>query len=423
MALFLCLCLSATSVVAAPPPGISESALLEGLPARVGHVDETWHGQNGKTIYLIRDAHDSVTAQKNIARLISHLVQHQDVKTVDEEGYEGEVPTDLFFQDIPDPTTRERVSRQLLEELRIGGAEYAHINRGSFVASRSSLVASKKESAFRETGDGRRETNDFRLIGADSLRGHLENILDYRRAAHAREEILSDLDVIQNEQELMIAQKFPPAVRAWLKLKDRFEKSQLDLTDYLKRSVTIYLNLQSQNRFTQEYPQLTLFVEALDSKNREMIRRAQQIQGREFNHELRGFEKELSGILLEQPTSSEFLPRPPRRASERGRLGGGREKAALVRVYSDYQTIKLARKLAMMELSPSDFADVQTLLKEFKTQHFARFAAEQNSKTVVLSRRWEKKIRRAVRFYQTALSREESVAKRLKEFSVDKSEA
>ena len=190
VALLLCFCLLTPGVSLAIPDLSAINAILPELSNRVGCIKETWQGPVGKTVYLIRDAHDSVAAQKNIAKVIRNLVQVRGVKTVFEEGYEGAVPTDLFFQDIQDPVAREKVSRQLLEELRIGGAEYAHINRGLWMmnsGSKSKTNTAETILPASTTHDSLSTIHDFKLIGADSLRGHLQNILDYRRAAHASE--------------------------------------------------------------------------------------------------------------------------------------------------------------------------------------------------------------------------------------------
>ena len=81
VALLLCLCLLTPGVSLATPGMGSINHILPELSSRIGHVDEVWQGPTGKTVYLIRDAHDSVAAQQNIAELIGYLVQAQGVKT------------------------------------------------------------------------------------------------------------------------------------------------------------------------------------------------------------------------------------------------------------------------------------------------------------------------------------------------------
>lgn len=72
------------------------------IPEELGHVEESYAGSSDKTVIFIQDAHDSLEAQENIAKLIQYFVQKYGVQTVFEEGYEGRVPTDEYFNQIAD---------------------------------------------------------------------------------------------------------------------------------------------------------------------------------------------------------------------------------------------------------------------------------------------------------------------------------
>ena len=61
------------------------------IPEAFAKIDESFRGKSDKTIIYIQDAHDSLEAQENIAQTIQYLVEHNGVKTVYEEGYEGPV--------------------------------------------------------------------------------------------------------------------------------------------------------------------------------------------------------------------------------------------------------------------------------------------------------------------------------------------
>ena len=79
------------------------------IPPEFGSIEEFHQGISGKTIVYIQDAHDSLEAQEHIAGMISQLVKDNGIKTVFEEGYEGEVPTDQYFGFIKDPKVKEKV--------------------------------------------------------------------------------------------------------------------------------------------------------------------------------------------------------------------------------------------------------------------------------------------------------------------------
>ena len=129
------------------------------IPPELGFIEESYEGRSGRTVIYLQDAHNSLEAQEKIAAIIEHLVGNMGVRTVFEEGYEGEVPTDKYFGSIQDPRVKERVAYFLMDKLRISGAEYAHINR----------------------------QKEFQLIGVDQNSLHQANLLSYRRTAEHRE--------------------------------------------------------------------------------------------------------------------------------------------------------------------------------------------------------------------------------------------
>ena len=142
-----------------PVPNLSLRNEL--IPQDLGTIEESYQGSLDKTIFYIQDAHDSLEAQENIAEIIRHLVENYEVNTVFEEGYEGPVPSDDYFGFIKSPKAKEKVSYFLMDKLRLGGAEYAHVNR-------------KK---------------DFNLIGVDSLELHRQNVEAYRKSVKVQKNL------------------------------------------------------------------------------------------------------------------------------------------------------------------------------------------------------------------------------------------
>ncbi len=116
-------------------------------PRATGHEPRTTEKPRGsgdvdrKTVIYIQDAHDSLEAQENIAEMVRWLVKDYGVKTVYEEGYEGPVPTDELFGRVKDPVLKEKIAYYLMDKLRVGGAEYAHINRRSRLDHRPQTTA------------------------------------------------------------------------------------------------------------------------------------------------------------------------------------------------------------------------------------------------------------------------------------------
>jgi len=91
-------------------------------------VEESFGGKTEHPIYFIQDAHTSLEAQENIAKIVEQLVENEGVQTVYVEGFQGEKDLDSLFP-IPNPETRERVAHFFMDYLRLGGAEYAYLTQ------------------------------------------------------------------------------------------------------------------------------------------------------------------------------------------------------------------------------------------------------------------------------------------------------
>jgi len=205
------------------PNGPVPNGLDFSLPKELGAIEESFQGGSGKTIFYIQDAHDSLEAQENIAKIIQHLVEHQGIKTVFEEGYEGKVPTDEYFDFIQDPKKREELSYFLMDKLRVSGAEYAHINRKS----------------------------NFKLMGIDNAELYRENIKWYKKSAKQQTETREDLKALQSEITKLAHQHFPKELKVWMKWKQRFDEGTLDFLNYLNRMISI------RSLSTENYPNVT----------------------------------------------------------------------------------------------------------------------------------------------------------------------
>ena len=75
-----------------------------------------------------------------------------------------------------------------MDQLRLGGAEYAHINR----------------------------QEDFRLIGADSINLHLKNVEAYKKSAEKRLETKKDILAISKQIRTLANLHFPKELDAYV---------------------------------------------------------------------------------------------------------------------------------------------------------------------------------------------------------------
>jgi len=100
------------------------------IPQNLATLQETFQDASsldqGKLVILIQDLHSSVQVQENIAELIHYFVEDYELNLVAYEGNEGFVETDKVFS-VTDPKLTNKVAKKLLEQLRLSGAEYAHV--------------------------------------------------------------------------------------------------------------------------------------------------------------------------------------------------------------------------------------------------------------------------------------------------------
>lgn len=340
------------------------------IPEEFGKVEESFEGTNDKTIIYIQDAHNSLEAQENIAKIIGHLVEHNDVKTVFEEGYEGVVPTDKYFGFIKDPKVKERTTYFLMDKLRLGGAEYAHINR----------------------------KNDFKLIGVDDNDLHMENIDLYRKTAARSKETEHDLKMIQKEIQKIANLHFPKELKQWMKLKKRLDLNEIQILDYLKRTKVLLSKSSIQsNEFQKRYPSIDLLTLAEASRDKEVLEKAQKIGSKELFEEINRLEQSFANSYLENQKDRE--------------------------TFEYYRSLELLQRLNRLELSAIEYEVVKGTIVQFNTQAVATFIAKCSGKTIVFSKAWEQHIQSAIRFYEVAHSRDTAIENHLDAFLDDKNEA
>ena len=329
------------------------------IPPELGLIEESFHGTSGKTVLYIQDAHDSLEAQENIAKIINHLVTNDGVKTVFEEGYEGPVLTDKYFGFIKDPMIKEKVSYFLMDHLRVGGAEYAHINR----------------------------TRGFNLLGADSIKLHKENVDQYRLSAEKKEAVTKDLKALEKELKSLVDGRFPRPLKEWLKTKRQFDTKKLDLFTYLGRTML----LLGRNGVEKGLGLIRFILEAIRSNDPVVIEKAKHIDAREVFGEL---------TRLEQAVSETYL-----------------HDAADKQLFEYYKILSLLNRLNELQVSQEEYEAAKASLEAFDTDSFGRFIFSQTPKTLILSRMWERNIKDAVRFYEIAQERDHSLSQMLGGYS------
>jgi len=366
IALVLCLCMLAFDIAYAAPTlsAPQTPAIIPEIPSQLGNLDEFHPGTVSRTIFYIQDAHDSIEAQEKIAALIRHLVESQDIKTVFEEGYEGPVPSDDYFGHLRDAETREKVSRVLLDKLAIGGAEYAHINR----------------------------TSDYRLIGADRVDLHLENIEWYREAALRQNAIENDLKALEKHLRKLTDKFFPKELKEWMVWKKRLDAEKMDLLDYLKRLAA--LNPGAADKLLAGGSDLAYLIGAADIRESAAQKRLEAVDAKALFTEIEAFENAVAESFLDRPRDRD--------------------------IFRNYKILQSLGRLNRLEISFAEYQAVRPVLESEPTRRLADFTARHSGQSLVVSRQWERNIRHALKFYELAEARDEAIRDALVSWSRDK---
>lgn len=349
--IFLSVSLVFSGIVYAAP-----AARETAIPPRLAAIEESFEGPSGKTVTFIQDAHNSMEAQKNIARLVRHFVENEDVKTVYEEGYQGEVPSDRYFGQIKDEQLKRKISWKLMERMRLGGAEYAHINR-------------KK---------------DFRLIGADNVLLLLQNVRAYQKTARRQKETAEDLANLSREITRLADGYFPGPLKEWMKLKKRFDESSIDMLDYCRRVLAL------KGGGSSSYPNLSLLVNFEETKDPAVIDRLNAIDAREVFREIDRLEEDLAKTYLENERDE--------------------------KIFHYHKYIELVKRLNSIRLTAPEYEGVGAQVRSLNTRSMAEFIYSERRKPLVLSKQWEDNIRDAIRFYRIAKMRDDAIEVEMEKF-------
>lgn len=364
ISLILAVCLLAGDANAALPlkPALQTPPSIS-IPSEFGDVQAFRPGTSGKTVIYIQDAHDVLQAQENIAAIITHLVDNQSVKTVYEEGFEGPVPTDALFRSVADPELKRRVSYYFLDQLKIGGAEYAHLNR----------------------------TRDFKLLGADSFKDHFENVDWYAKTVQTQTDVETDLSAAEKElQNLTKALGLKP-LQNFQRVKKRFEENKTDFVTYLREVCRLYLESFPGEDLQASYPAVTRMLRAIDTRQAALLDSVnQQREAAEIFSEMNRLEDALAEALLKNSRDRQL--------------------------YEYYKAVRLLRRLNKIEVTPAEYQSSKQILDSFRAQDLADFLAREGKKMIVLPRRWEESLQSARGFYETALRRDEKIQEAMRAF-------
>lgn len=354
-------------IIAAPttpdlnvPTSKISNEYLKVIPATLGHVTEVWSEGNSGMVYLIKDTHDSLEAQKNIASLVSYLTSRYEVSTVLEEGYAGKLPTEEYFGWIKDHEEKKYISELLLDQLRLGGAEFAHIS------------AAVK----------------YDLIGVDDQQAHEQGIQSFSKTKHLQQQSKRMLLFIQRYLQNLAIQKLPK--RAWqsLKLQERYHHNQISLDQYLREMLAILERGKSLRGLDQSYPTIFALQKLINSKHAFDDERYSGDFFENLDQEIKELEEDVRHSLHLSTEQREIL------------------------FFADGYF--LLEKVIDLKLRPEEYEWIKTNWHLLGAEQLVSFMSQQLQKTVVIPSAWEESVQSAFEFYESNVRRDQTVEENIK---------
>ncbi len=362
-------------------------ALNTGIPRNpslvspsLGTIEEIFPGKSGKTIFFIQDAHASFEAQLHISGMIQELVQKQGVQTVFEEGFEGPVPSDSYFGWIKDSKTRDRAAYHFLDQLLIGGAEYAHITRHGAKRMAQSENNIPGGNTSERLALSAMRSGDFRLIGIENQRLYFKNLEEAKTSSQNQKEIERDLKVLQATLLKLIQKKTPRMVQDWLSLRSKAKEHTELYGEYLRRTVGWIKATSPTKRKTPSAD----FFQALFQTQRP--RDLPQLKISDLQALIAQLEEEFLNAWLQ----------PKQR-----------------RLIETWKTLEGFEKLSELKLSSNEYLQIREYLHALKTPDLAKYLARESGRSLIFSRSWENAIRSSSDFYETAVKRSEAAYQNL----------
>ena len=93
------------------------------IPADIGAVRKIHRGESEETIIHVQDAHDSLTAQESIVKILENLLNNYDVKLIAQEGSAGYIDTS-FLATFPIEDIKQKTARHFMEQGTLSAAEF-----------------------------------------------------------------------------------------------------------------------------------------------------------------------------------------------------------------------------------------------------------------------------------------------------------
>ena len=175
------------------------------IPSEYARLEKKFEGTNGKTIFLIQEAHSNYQVQKNIAELLRYLIQSHGLHLVLVEGGWENVSLS-YLRNYGSPEGRLKVAEDYLESGKISGEEYLDIT--------SDL--------------------EIQLWGIEGPKLYERNMKAFLAIDSKQAQWLAELSKLKSALDARAEKIFPKPLQEFRKKQEAFEGHKISLLEYLQ---------------------------------------------------------------------------------------------------------------------------------------------------------------------------------------------
>ena len=212
------------------------SSFLQALniPEELAQTSKHTHGPNGKTVFLIQEAHVQYEVQKKISDLLRFLIDKESLKLILVEGGWGRVSLS-YLRNYGTPEARLKIAERYLKEGKISGEEFLDLTSKA----------------------------NFNLWGVENADLYANNMKAYLNIESEQAHMVQALNQLEHALKLLAVKMLPEDLLEFEAKRQSFQEGETSLIDYLKflKSKASGINLEPFSSLTPvfELPGVTIY--------------------------------------------------------------------------------------------------------------------------------------------------------------------
>ncbi|OGW86711.1 MAG: hypothetical protein A3C35_01735 [Omnitrophica bacterium RIFCSPHIGHO2_02_FULL_46_11] len=201
------------------------SSFLQALniPEELAQTSKHTHGPNGKTVFLIQEAHVQYEVQKKISDLLRFLIDKESLKLILVEGGWGRVSLS-YLRNYGTPEARLKIAERYLKEGKISGEEFLDLTSKA----------------------------NFNLWGVENADLYANNMKAYLNIESEQAHMVQALNQLEHALKLLAVKMLPEDLLEFEAKRQSFQEGETSLIDYLKflKSKASGINLEPFSSLT-----------------------------------------------------------------------------------------------------------------------------------------------------------------------------